>query len=155
MIEAVERLRGLFGKCFIECKEHNVQIVADKEVFELADEIEREVAERYMELPVDADGVPIHVGDLMCSVGIREKGHKVIASAVYEDGFVEYGNGNGLIGPLRSEDWVHAKPDKLRELMNEFGLMASMQGHQYGLVAKEMLDAVCADIREMAKEGEL
>lgn len=29
------------------------------------DEIEREIAERYMELPLDADGVPIHVGDEM------------------------------------------------------------------------------------------
>jgi hypothetical protein len=27
------------------------------------DEIEREIAERYMELPVDAEGVPIQVGD--------------------------------------------------------------------------------------------
>lgn len=32
---------------------------------ELADEIEREIAERYMELPLDADGVPIHVGDVV------------------------------------------------------------------------------------------
>lgn len=30
-----------------------------------ADEIEREIAERYIELPLDADGVPIHVGDKM------------------------------------------------------------------------------------------
>lgn len=29
----------------------------------IADEIEAEIAERFMELPVDADGVPIHVGD--------------------------------------------------------------------------------------------
>ena len=29
----------------------------------IADEIEREIAERYMELPVDSDGVPIRVGD--------------------------------------------------------------------------------------------
>lgn len=29
----------------------------------IADEIEAEIAERYMELPTDADGVPIHVGD--------------------------------------------------------------------------------------------
>lgn len=29
----------------------------------IADEIEREIAERYIELPCDADGVPIHVGD--------------------------------------------------------------------------------------------
>lgn len=32
---------------------------------ELADEIEREIADRYMELPLDADGVPIHLGDKM------------------------------------------------------------------------------------------
>lgn len=33
----------------------------------IADEIEAEIAERYMKLPVDADGVPIHEGDLMDS----------------------------------------------------------------------------------------
>lgn len=31
----------------------------------IADEIEAEIAERYMELPTDADGVPIRVGDKM------------------------------------------------------------------------------------------
>ena len=29
------------------------------------DEIEQEIAERYMEMPVDADGVPIRVGDYL------------------------------------------------------------------------------------------
>ena len=38
---------------------------AEDAIADIADEIEREVAERYMELPVDADGVPIHVGDKM------------------------------------------------------------------------------------------
>lgn len=28
-------------------------------------ELKREIAEKYMELPVDADGMPIHVGDVM------------------------------------------------------------------------------------------
>ena len=32
-----------------------------RDVNKLTYEIEREVAERYMELPVDADDVPIHV----------------------------------------------------------------------------------------------
>lgn len=31
----------------------------------IAERIEKEVSERYMELPVDADGVPIRVGDVM------------------------------------------------------------------------------------------
>ena len=33
------------------------------EMSRIADEIEREIEERYMKLPVDADGVPIRVGD--------------------------------------------------------------------------------------------
>lgn len=32
-----------------------------------ADEIEAEIAERYMELPLDADGVPVHLGDTLTS----------------------------------------------------------------------------------------
>lgn len=31
----------------------------------IADEIEQEIAERYIELPVDVDGVPIHIGDTL------------------------------------------------------------------------------------------
>lgn len=37
----------------------------DDTIHDLADEIEAEIAERYMELPLDADGVPVHVGDEM------------------------------------------------------------------------------------------
>lgn len=36
-----------------------------RELDAIADEIEREIAEKYMKLPVDADGIPIHVGDLL------------------------------------------------------------------------------------------
>lgn len=96
----------------------------------LADEIEAEIAEKYMELPVDADGVSIHVGDVMCSAGIHEKGHKVVVSAIFEDGFVEYGNENGLIGPLHQEDWVHVKPDPLKELLRDC-VMRSMSVDRY------------------------
>ena len=35
------------------------------EMMAIVDEIEREVSERFMELPVDADGAPIHVGDTL------------------------------------------------------------------------------------------
>lgn len=33
------------------------------EIYKLCDAIERELAERYMELPLDADGKPWHLGD--------------------------------------------------------------------------------------------
>lgn len=38
----------------------------------IADEIEREIQERYLLLPEDADGVPIHVGDVMAMADGRE-----------------------------------------------------------------------------------
>ena len=46
---------------------------------EIADEIESEVSERYMELPMDADGVPIHVGDELCGYGLPDGGAVVKA----------------------------------------------------------------------------
>lgn len=36
-----------------------------QDLLDIADDIEREIAERYMQLPLDADGVPVHVGDEM------------------------------------------------------------------------------------------
>ena len=35
------------------------------------DAIEAEIAERFMELPLDADGVPIRIGDTVCEVDVR------------------------------------------------------------------------------------
>ena len=129
----------------------------------LADEIEAEIAEKYMELPVDADGVPIHVGDVMCSDGIHEKGHKVVVSAIFEDGFVEYGSENGLIGPLHQEDWVHVKPDPLKELLNDYlkerekivrKIERSMITLGEGESEEDACDKLFAErIREMMKDG--
>ena len=109
MIESIEKLREFIDDQFVSSGQAYLQGMA------IAGSFEREIAERYMLLPVDADGVPIHVGDVMCSAGIREKGHKGFVSAIFEDGFVEYGNYNGLIGPLRQEDWVHGKPRTLTD----------------------------------------
>ena len=37
-----------------------------RDAFErIAEEIEQEIAERYIELPVDEDGVPVHIGDTL------------------------------------------------------------------------------------------
>ena len=113
---------------------------------EIADEIQAELESRFMELPLDADGVPIHVGDWMCSAGIREKGHKVMVSAIFDDGFVEYGSENGFIGPLHQEDWVHVNPRTVEDVLVEF----------YGEFAKakygedsEVLSHYADEIREL------
>lgn len=43
------------------CREHRAQLL---------DAIEREIAERYIELPLDADGVPWHIGDEAIGVNV-------------------------------------------------------------------------------------
>ena len=64
-MESIEKLRGLAKRLddkAVSMSEHGFSPVAIK-MEQIADEIEREISERYMLLPVDADGVPIHVGD--------------------------------------------------------------------------------------------
>ncbi|MBQ6411165.1 MAG: hypothetical protein IJI16_04365, partial [Atopobiaceae bacterium] len=62
-MEGIEKLRTAArnmakGRNLEEHEECNLLLV-------IADEIEREIAEKYMELPVDTDGVPIKPGDIM------------------------------------------------------------------------------------------
>lgn len=52
----------------VNCSDDRIALVA------IADRIEAELAERYMELPVDADGVPIHVGDELEGYGYPSGG---------------------------------------------------------------------------------
>ena len=52
----------------VSCSDNRIALVA------IADRIEAELAERYMELPVDADGVPIHVGDELEGYGYPSGG---------------------------------------------------------------------------------
>lgn len=66
-LESIDKLRDwLDYKCICYDANKNAVELANghhpDELYEIADEIEREIAKRYMELPVDADGVPIRVG---------------------------------------------------------------------------------------------
>ena len=56
-MQSIDRLRE---HASIYAMEHSKRVLR-----EIADAIEAEVAERYVALPLDADGVPIHVGDVM------------------------------------------------------------------------------------------
>ena len=60
-MESIDKLRKLGTKVKNSC----FTGVHCDAVLDLADEIETEIAERYMLLPVDANGEPIHVGDVM------------------------------------------------------------------------------------------
>lgn len=75
----------------------------------IADEIEAEIAEKYMELPVDADGVPIHPGN---RVEMDGKGGEV-----WLVGTTDVMCNDGM--SYRAVAVNHAKPDPLKELLSE------------------------------------
>lgn len=65
MLKSVKKLRTL-------ARNMSKQEIFDPKcslICHYADEIEQEVSERYMPLPVDADGVPIRVGDKLDGYG--------------------------------------------------------------------------------------
>jgi len=61
MIRALERLRSI-GKVLDED-----YLNAERTLNGIADAVQAEVDSRYMELPLDADGVPIRIGDVIQS----------------------------------------------------------------------------------------
>lgn len=65
MMESIKSLREYGHDCCARI---------DDAINELADNIEAEVAERYVALPLDADGVPIRVGDDMETLMVGHEG---------------------------------------------------------------------------------
>ena len=123
-----------------------INIGADKnEPYEIADEIEREIAERYMELPVDADGVPIRVGDM---IERDEDGFCVIGVAP-KICFVQ----DGLITPAKPMYYRHVKPRTLEDVLREFYHDASDADAFCTVRIDDVLDKYAAEIRELMADA--
>lgn len=111
-METVDKLRGYCDKLRnVDDNCVSAEYVAERcaiDVRRLADEIEREIAERYMELPVDMDGVPIRVGDRVCSPNAGGGEYDVFAIAcnhwVDIDGFKHNPAGTLHVKPRTVED---------------------------------------------------
>lgn len=77
-----------------------------EKVLAIADHIDAELAEQYIALPLDAAGVPIHIGDVMQMIGdsrLRE------VEGFYGGGFLTWLNGKFV--PCAASFYRHAKPD--------------------------------------------
>lgn len=86
----------------------------------LADAIEAEIAERFMELPVDADGVPIKPGDIMqfrddAPVRVDSIGN----SKCYVGDFGWFGGNGGFYGKGTLKCCRHVKPRTLEDVLND------------------------------------
>ena len=96
------------------------------------DAIEAEIAERFMELPVDADGVPIRIGDTVCEVDVRVP-IEVMSLTFYED-CVDVNVCGMNPNMLR-----HVKPRTLEDVMSEYAeLSASQDVKKYHEVSDEL-----------------
>ena len=80
----------------------------------IADEIQNEVDSHFCELPVDADGVPIRVGDELFNKNKPTDVYKV--SAIAGNGYIRIYHDTAHI---HSSQCRHVKPDPLKELLSE------------------------------------
>ena len=91
-----------------------------------ADEIQAEIDSRYMELPVDADGVPIHVGD---TLQLGDTRGEVVA--------LTYCPSNGKLSwewQCDTGDWYntafayHLKPRTVEDVLRDFAIACEDAG---------------------------
>lgn len=89
----------------------------------IADEIEAEIAANYLELPVDANNEPIHVGDVLDPPkGSEEYGRLMVTELTY-DGEDWYFKGEipasftGQAGYFNVIGFTHAKPRTLEDVL--------------------------------------
>lgn len=94
MLESIEKLRDCTW-------------IGGGKVNEYLDEIEQEISERYMLLPVDADGVPWHVGD------ITENGN-IVNGICFDRCGCHFSNTRNDIDPSIHR---HAKPKTLEDVL--------------------------------------
>lgn len=120
MIESIEKLRN--AESFTELA---ISIIGDDNSFRsvqefwcaLADEIEAEIAERYIELPVDAVGVPIRIGDSVTSPFFE--GSREVRSLTKEQGNPYWHLGVDE-GEVIAHMCRHAKPRTVEDVLRDF-----------------------------------
>lgn len=120
MIESIEKLRKSLKVCTskagIEPNRFDTYWITTRACDMLIDEIEREISERYMEVPVDADGVPIRMYDCISEEEFAPSGGHVVGFKLYE------GQPDWLVN---CGAWVfarkcrHVKPRTLEDVLRE------------------------------------
>ena len=160
-IKALEELRDELTKRG-ESNEMMGLYIHDHEVaMQLIASVYREVDERFMELPVDADGVPIRVGDVLdppsdCDDYVTCQVVKLTYDLFEKEWYFEgeaVGSFMGFCGYFDTAGWTHHKPRTLEDVLCDFANDVAKQGHQIGLTAHGLSDKYAAEIRELLGSG--
>lgn len=91
----------------------------NRAVLATIEKIKKEVSERYMELPLDADGVPIRVGDVLTD---GEYKFKVFELAAFGDGSWSIRNEDG--NAWAACDVTHHHEPTVEDVLREFYVLA-------------------------------
>ena len=132
-----------------------IATTADDPIWGIVGEIEQEIAERYMELPMDADGVPIHVHDtLECHAHGYHGTFSVLAAGknvVVGNHDIEWVRDNPSKWFHIAPACTHVKPRTLEDVLCDMI-------HEYGCtdaLTETIADKYAAEIREfMAGDAE-
>ncbi len=121
-MKPIDKLREIASRlddAAANVSEHGFSPIAIKASL-LCDEIEAEIERDYMRLPVDADGVPIHVGDVMVD---SKTSRTVVAVAPKSFMMAGYENGS-FYRPGLAKNHHHVKPRTLEDVLIEYRLKA-------------------------------
>lgn len=117
MTSVIEKLRD---------KNYHPGYRGEKTLEMLADEIEAEIERDYMRLPVDADGVPIHVWDVLDPPKDCEEYGRLMVTELTYDGEDWYFKGEipasftGQAGYFNVIGFTHAKPRTLEDVLRDY-----------------------------------
>ena len=145
-IKALDKLREIADRlddAAARMSEHGFSPIGIKAGI-IADEIEREIQERYLLLPVDADGVPIHVGDKLDWCG-----KKIIVRGVCKDSvWFEPDSNDQEWRCIWANTCRHVKPRTLEDVLTDFVLAVREDANLTNGVARNV-DKYAAEIREL------
>lgn len=165
MMKSIEKLRESLKDCTseagIEPNRFDTYWITAIACDMLIDEIEAEIAERFMELPVDADGVPIKPGDIMqfrddAPVRVDSIGN----SKCYVGDFGWFGGNGGFYGKGTLKCCRHVKQRTLEDVLND---CADEISEKRGIAPElnrdtptrnEIVDKYADEIRELLGVGE-
>lgn len=143
MMESIEKLREWAREVTNSSPDENIvspEFVAKacgRKALLIADAIEAEIAERYMELPVDADGEPIHVSDKMQYHGCEPFTVCAVAPAVIHTWAAVKLGERKTTYDYNPAQCTHYKPRTLEDVLQSAG------------VSVAAIEDVAAEIREL------
>ena len=115
MMESINKLRFHVATRSIDSHDKDVK-VSGKTVLDALNAIDDELSEKYMLLPVDADGVPIHVGDTVIDFKTERSVVAIAENVIVMDGYTD---GDSIrIGYAFNHH--HVKPRMVVDVLLEF-----------------------------------